>query len=96
MALETAVKILTSEPARMYGLRDRGVVAPGFRADLNVLDPAAIAPRPTEVVHDLPAGAKRVLQRADGFVATLVHGEFVQRAGADTGARPGRLVRSTH
>ncbi len=94
VALETAIKILTSEPALMYGLRDRGVVAPGYKADLNVLDPAAIAPRPTEIVHDLPAGAKRVLQRADGFVATLVHGELVQRAGVDTGARPGRVVRS--
>ena len=95
VALETAIKILTSEPTLMYGLRDRGVVAPGYKADLNVLDPAAIAPRPTEIVHDLPAGAKRVLQRADGFVATLVHGELVQRASIDTGARPGRVVRST-
>ncbi len=95
LTLETAIKILTSEPALMYGLRDRGVVAPGFQADLNVFDAAVIAPRPTEVVHDLPAGAKRVLQRADGFVATLVRGEFVQLAGVDTGARPGRVVRGT-
>jgi N-acyl-D-amino-acid deacylase len=93
LALETAVKILTSEPAAMYGLRDRGVVAPGYNADLNIIDPPAIAPGPIDVVHDLPAGAKRVLQRADGFVATIVHGEVVQRDGVDTGARPGRVVR---
>ena len=88
------MKILTSEPAQMYGLRDRGVVAGGFKADLNVVDPDAIAPLAIEVVHDLPAGAKRVLQRTDGFVATVVNGEIVQRHGADTGARPGRVVRS--
>jgi len=93
LPLEVAVKILTSEPAAMYGLRDRGVVAPGYNADLNIIDPPAIAPGPIDVVHDLPAGAKRVLQRADGFVATIVHGEVVQRDGVDTGARPGRVVR---
>jgi N-acyl-D-amino-acid deacylase len=95
LPLETAVKILTSEPAAMYGLRDRGAVEPGLKADLNVLDVAAVAPQPIEVVHDLPAGAKRVLQRTDGFVATIVNGEIVQRDGADTGARPGRVVRGT-
>ena len=93
LPLETAVKILTSEPAAMYGLRDRGAVEPGLKADLNVLDVAAVAPRPIEVVHDLPAGAKRVLQRTDGIVATIVNGEIVQRDGVDTGARPGRVVR---
>ena len=94
LPLEAAVKILTSEPAAMYGLRDRGAVEPGLKADLNVIDPGAIAPHPIEVVHDLPAGAKRVLQRTDGFVATVVSGEVVQRNGNDTGARPGRVVRS--
>ena len=91
--LETAVKILTSEPAAMYGLRDRGAVEPGLKADLNVIDVDAVAPQPIEVVHDLPAGAKRVLQRTDGFVATIVDGQVVQRDGVDTGARPGRVVR---
>ena len=92
--LETAVKILTSEPAAVYGLRDRGAVEPGLKADLNLVDPLAVAPREMEVVHDLPAGAKRVLQRTDGFVATIVDGVVVQRDGADTGKRPGRVVRS--
>ena len=92
--LETAVKILTSEPAAVYGLRDRGAIEPGLKADLNLVDPLAVAPREMEVVHDLPAGAKRVLQRTDGFVATIVDGVVVQRDGVDTGARPGRVVRS--
>ena len=92
--LEQAVKILTSEPAAVYGLRDRGAVEPGLKADLNLIDPIAVAPGEMEVVHDLPAGAKRVLQRTDGFVATIVDGRVVQRDGVDTGARPGRVVRS--
>jgi N-acyl-D-aspartate/D-glutamate deacylase len=92
--LETAVKILTSEPAAVYGLRDRGVVEPGLKADLNLIDPVAIAPSEMEVVRDLPAGAKRVLQRTEGFVATVVGGQVVQRDGVDTGARPGRVIRS--
>ena len=94
LPLETAIRVLTSEPARMYGLGDRGVVAPGYKADLNVLDTDAIKPHPVEVVYDLPAGAKRILQRADGYVATIVNGEVVQRDGEDTGARPGRIVRA--
>ena len=93
LPLETAIRILSSEPARMYGFRDRGVVAPGYKADLNVLDTDAIKPHPVEVVYDLPAGAKRILQHADGYVATIVHGQVVQRDGQDTGARPGRVVR---
>jgi N-acyl-D-aspartate/D-glutamate deacylase len=94
LPFETAVKILTSEPAAVYGLRDRGTVEPGLRADLNVIDTNVLAPRAMEVVFDLPAGAKRVLQRTDGFVATVVDGQIVQRDGTDTGARPGRVVRS--
>jgi N-acyl-D-aspartate/D-glutamate deacylase len=94
MPLETAVKVLTSEPAAVYGLRDRGAVEPGLKADLNLVDPNLVAPREMEVVRDLPAGAKRVLQRTDGFVATVVDGQVVQRHGVDTGARPGRVVRS--
>ncbi|MFM8303408.1 MAG: amidohydrolase family protein, partial [Actinomycetota bacterium] len=93
LSLETAIRVLTSEPARLFGLHDRGVIAPGLKADLNVLDADAVAPHPVEVVHDLPTGAKRILQRSDGFVATVVSGEVVQRQGNDTGARPGRVVR---
>jgi len=94
MGLETAVQVLTSEPARLFGLDDRGVVAPGRRADLNLVDVDAVRPLPVEIVHDLPAGAPRIVQRSDGIAATIVAGEVVQRDGADTGARPGRVVRS--
>ena len=65
-----------------------------MKADVNVLDVDGIEPLPLEIVFDLPAGAKRILQRADGFVVTIVSGEVVQRDGVDTGARPGRTVRS--
>jgi N-acyl-D-aspartate/D-glutamate deacylase len=95
LSLPTAIRILTSEPARLFGFDDRGLVAPGRRADLNVLDPDAVSLHPVEVAHDLPAGAKRILQRTDGFAATVVAGQVVQREGTDTGARPGRVVRST-
>jgi N-acyl-D-aspartate/D-glutamate deacylase len=95
LPLETAIRILTSEPAALYGMDDRGVVAEGMKADLNVLDVDALNPHPVEIVYDLPAGAKRVIQRADGFVTTIVAGEVVQERGLDTGARPGRVVRST-
>jgi N-acyl-D-aspartate/D-glutamate deacylase len=73
---------------------DRGVVAEGMKADLNVLDVDGLNPHPVEIVYDLPAGAKRVIQRADGFVTTIVSGAVVQDRGTDTGARPGRVVRS--
>ena len=91
--VETAIRVLSSEPARMYGFRDRGAVAEGLKADLNVLDIDAVKPHELEIVHDLPAGATRIIQHADGYVATIVRGKVVQRDGADTGARPGRVVR---
>ncbi len=93
LTLEEAVRLLTSGPADLYGLRDRGVIAPGRKADLNVIDVDRIGLRWPEVVHDLPAGAKRVIQRADGYAATVVAGEIIQRDGEDTGARPGAVLR---
>jgi N-acyl-D-aspartate/D-glutamate deacylase len=93
LSLAEAVRLLTSGPARLYGLDDRGIVAPGRKADLNVLDPDGVALHWPEVAHDLPAGAKRIVQRADGYAATIVSGEVVQRGGEDTGARPGAVIR---
>ncbi|MFN8027297.1 MAG: amidohydrolase family protein [Acidimicrobiia bacterium] len=84
---------MTGRPAALYGFHDRGVVAVGKRADLNVVDPARLHLRLPEVVHDLPTGAPRVIQRADGYVATIVGGQVTLREGIDTGARPGSLVR---
>ncbi len=69
------------------------MVAPGRRADLNVIDLDRVALRPMEIRRDLPAGARRIVQGADGYQATVVAGQVVQRDGADTGARPGGLAR---
>ncbi len=91
--VEWAVRRLTSEPAALYGLGDRGVVAPGFRADLNVLDADALGLLHPELVEDLPGGAGRLVQRSTGYVETIVAGETVVAGGERTDARPGALVR---
>jgi N-acyl-D-aspartate/D-glutamate deacylase len=84
---------MTSDTARLYGLGDRGVLAPGYKADVNVIDFDRLNLRLPELVFDLPGGARRLVQRADGYVATVVSGEVTFRDGEPTGARPGRLVR---
>lgn len=91
--LETAVEMLTRRNARYLGLSDRGVIAVGMRADLNAIDPARLSVGLPRLVRDLPAGGKRFVQKAEGYVATWVAGEAVQQGGAITEARPGRLVR---
>jgi N-acyl-D-aspartate/D-glutamate deacylase len=84
---------LTTDPADLVGLKDRGVLAPGFKADINVIDFDRLNIHRPYMVHDLPHGAKRLLQKADGYVATIVNGETVYREGEATGALPGRVVR---
>jgi N-acyl-D-aspartate/D-glutamate deacylase len=91
--LAWAVKRLTSDNARAIGLDDRGVIRRGAKADINVIDYGRLAVRAPEVVYDLPGGGRRLIQRTDGYVATLVSGQIVTREGAATGALPGRLVR---
>jgi N-acyl-D-aspartate/D-glutamate deacylase len=81
------------DTARTVGLHDRGVLAPGFRADVNVIDFDRLAARRPEVRFDLPAGGRRLLQRADGYRHTIVAGTETYRDGEPTGALPGRLVR---
>jgi N-acyl-D-aspartate/D-glutamate deacylase len=83
----------TADTARAVGLHDRGVIAPGMKADLNVIDFGKLAVERPQMAFDLPAGGKRLLQRAKGYVATIVSGEVVYREGEPTGALPGRLVR---
>jgi N-acyl-D-aspartate/D-glutamate deacylase len=83
----------TRDTARSVGLHDRGVLAPGYRGDCNLIDFEALRPRRPEVHFDLPAGGRRLLQRADGYVATVVAGEVTYERGEHTGALPGRLVR---
>lgn len=92
-SLEEAVRKLTGANARYLGLTDRGVLEVGRRADVNVLDPARLRLSAPRLVHDLPAGGRRLLQDADGYLATLVAGEVIRDAKGLTGARPGRVVR---
>jgi N-acyl-D-amino-acid deacylase len=93
LPLELAVQKLTSATASMYGLGDRGTVAPGFTGDLNLIDLPRLQLRRPEMVSDLPGGARRLLQRAEGYVATVKSGEVTFEEGEDTGARPGVLLR---
>jgi N-acyl-D-aspartate/D-glutamate deacylase len=79
--------------AETVGLLDRGVLAPGYRADVNLIDLDGLRLHRPQVRHDLPAGGRRLVQRADGYVATLVAGTVVHERGEDTGALPGRLIR---
>lgn len=92
--LEEAVRMLTLAPSMAWGFTDRGLVREGMIADLNVFDPDTVAPRVPSVVSDLPAGAKRLHQPADGFAATVVGGQVTIAGGEPTGALPGRLVRN--
>ena len=84
---------MTRDTAQVYGLDDRGVLAPGYKADLNVIDYANLALLPPEMVYDLPAGGKRIIQKARGYRATVCAGEVTHRDGEHTGALPGRLIR---
>ena len=94
MPLEFVVKKMTSDNAAVYGMKDRGRLAAGLRADINLIDMARLGSGRPRMVYDLPAAQARLDQSVTGYVATYVKGQAVLRAGVDTGARPGRLVRS--
>ncbi len=91
--LEFTVHKMTRDTALLYGLTDRGVIAPGFRADLNIIDFDQLALEDPQMVYDLPAGGKRLIQKARGYVATICKGEVTYENGVHTGALPGRLLR---
>jgi N-acyl-D-aspartate/D-glutamate deacylase len=93
LPLEWIVKKMTADTASMYGLGDRGVLAPGKIGDVNVIDYAHVQLDRPVMVHDLPGGARRFVQRARGYIATVKSGELVLADGDDQGARPGRLLR---
>ena len=93
LPIEFAVKKMTSDTAHLYGLRDRGVIAEGMKADLNVIDLDRLNVTLPELAYDLPAEGRRLIQKSQGYVATIVSGDVVMREGEDTGARPGKLVR---
>jgi N-acyl-D-aspartate/D-glutamate deacylase len=93
LPLEYVVKKQTYDTAQLYGLGDRGRLAEGWKADINVIDFDRLNLGMPYMAHDLPAGGARLLQGAAGYVATVVSGQVTRRGGIDTGARPGRLVR---
>lgn len=91
--LAWVVKAQTKDTAEAYGLFDRGVIAPGYKADINLIDHAGLRLHHPTIENDLPAGGKRLVQKADGYVATIVSGTIIQQNGQPTGALPGKLVR---
>jgi len=93
LKLQDVVRMQTTDTARAVGLHDRGLIAPGYRADLNVIDYDHLTLHAPQVAYDLPAGGRRLVQRASGYVATIVAGEITYRDGEPTDALPGRLVR---
>ena len=93
LPLELVVHKQTGATAELFGLHDRGRLQPGAKADVNLIDLEGLSLQLPEMVHDLPTGAGRLLQKATGYVETLVSGVSIRRGGEDTGARPGRLVR---
>jgi N-acyl-D-amino-acid deacylase len=91
--LENAIRRQCSDTARLYGLNDRGRIAPGYLADLNIIDMATLKLGKPWLAFDLPAGGKRLLQKADGYACTIKRGEVTFRDGTMTGALPGVLIR---
>src|SRR5215472_10324533 len=94
LPLEMLIRRQTSETADFFGLSDRGRLAPGLRADVNLIDFDRLQVQKPELVHDMPASGRRFIQRVDGYRATIVAGEPIFEAGEHTGALPGKLVRA--
>ncbi|MXY58914.1 MAG: amidohydrolase family protein [Gammaproteobacteria bacterium] len=92
-SLSEGIRRMTSGPARVLGLKDRGALKPGLRADINVLDPGKVAERQPVLVHDFPGGAPRYIQKSLGYKTTIVNGEVTLVDGEHTGARAGRVLR---
>ena len=93
LSVAEVVRMQARDTARLVGLNDRGVIAPGYRADLNVIDYDHLALHAPQVAYDLPAGGRRLTPRASGYAATIVAGQVTYREGEATKALPGRLVR---
>ena len=93
LPIETVIRKMTANNAELYALDDRGALTPGRRADINVIDMERLRLHAPEYRDDLPSGASRLVQTAEGYVATIVNGVVTRRGDADTGARPGTLVR---
>jgi N-acyl-D-aspartate/D-glutamate deacylase len=93
LSIPFVVAAQSRKTALSVGLHDRGVIAPGYKADVNIIDYDNLHLHPPKVHYDLPVGGRRLLQQVDGYEATIVSGHITRRAGSATGARPGRLVR---
>ncbi len=93
ISIERAVQMQTRETAEAYGLHDRGLIAPGMKADVNVIDFENLKIKRPQMVYDLPANGRRLVQEAEGYVATIVNGEVIFENGKPTGALPGHLIR---
>ncbi len=93
LPLEWVVANQTRKTAELYGLNDRGLLAPGMKADVNLIDYEALGLRPPEMVYDLPGESRRLVQRSSGYRATVVSGEVTFQDGEPTGALPGKLIR---
>ena len=91
--IEHLIHNQTQATANFYGMHDRGLIAPGMKADINVIDYESLTIHPPEMVYDLPASARRLVQRVDGYRLTICSGEIIRKNGHDTGAMPGKLVR---
>lgn len=94
MSLEQAVHRLSRKNALAVGLPDRGLIAEGLKADINVIDFDRLRLHPPQPVHDLPGGGRRLMQKSEGYAATIVSGRVTYREGVSTGERPGRLIRN--
>jgi N-acyl-D-aspartate/D-glutamate deacylase len=93
LPLEFAVKRHTRDTALLYGLGDRGLLAPGMKADINLVDFDNLRMHAPEMVYDLPAGGRRLVQRVDGYRYTIASGEVIFQDGEASGAMPGKLIR---
>lgn len=96
LPIEDVIRQQSRDTAQLVGLNDRGVLQAGYKADINVIDMADLQIGQPSAVYDLPADGRRLIQHATGYVATVVSGQIVMRAGEHTGALPGRLVRGAH
>jgi len=96
LTLEEAIPMITRQPAELWRLHDRGLLREGLAADITIFDPQTVAPRMPYVTSDLPGGASRFVQKADGYKATIVNGQVFMRDGEATAARPGQLLRARH
>ncbi|MEJ7602116.1 MAG: amidohydrolase family protein [Kofleriaceae bacterium] len=95
LSLEYAIWKLTAHPAQVFGIARRGLLKPGYHADVCLFDPRTIGSDPPVFADDLPAGGRRLIARAKGIIATFIHGVQVMDEGRETGAQPGRVIRST-